>query len=350
MKRFSLLIALLGIFVAGCSTNEPTPEPVKPSNDVPHNEIWYTSTDGNIVEPSLGASYDDEASEMKSFGANIVSNTYEDGKGVITFDGDVKYITSGAFYNCETLNTITVPECITEISAAAFNNCSNITSFDIPDSVTELGTQAFSGCNALESVTIGKGVKSIGNTAFFMCASLTSITIPENVTSFGTHPFGKCVNLEEFRGPYAVDNGKLLICNNTLAGFAPKGMTECIIPDGVTTINAGALAYCTELTYISIPESVTTIGSDAFYGCKGLTELYFPANVNSIGSYAFAMSSNLQKVYFESVTPPTAVPNRWDSWNAFDYTTAKICVPAESVDAYKSAEHWSNYADRIKSF
>ena len=62
------------------------------------------------------------------------------------------------------------------------------------------------------------------------------------------------------------------------------------------------------------------------------------------------MSSNLQKVYFESVTPPTAVPNRWDSWNAFDYTTAKICVPAESVDAYKSAEHWSNYADRVKSF
>ena len=350
MKKLSLLIALLGIFVAGCSTDEPTPEPVKPSNGVPHNEIWYTSTDGNIVEPSLGASYDDEASEMKSFGANIVSNTYEDGKGVITFDGDVKYITSSAFYSCETLNTITVPECITEITQSAFKLCTSLTSFDIPDSVTEIGSQAFDNCKALESVTIGKGVKSIGSTAFFMCTSLTSITIPENVTSFGTYPFGKCVNLEEFRGPYAADNGKLLICNGTLAGFAPKGMTECIIPDGVTVINDGALAYCTELTYVSLPESVTTVESDAFYGCQGLTELYFPANVNSIGSYAFAMSTNLQKVYFESVTPPTTVPNSWGSWNAFDYTSAKIYVPAESVDAYKSAEHWSNYADRVKSF
>ena len=350
MKRFSLLIALLGVFMVACSTDEPTPEPVKPSNGVPHNEIWYTSTDGNIVEPSLGASYDSEASEMKSFGANIISNTYEDGKGVITFDGDVKYITSGAFYGCETLNAVTVPKCITEITEGAFNLCSSLTSFDIPDSVTELGVQAFGSCKALESVTIGKGVKSIGHAAFFMCTSLTSITIPENVTSFGTYPFGKCVNLEEFCGPYAVENGKLLICNGTLAGIAPKGMTECFIPDGVTTINAGALAYCTGLTYITIPETVTTIGSDAFYGCSSLTELYFPANVSSIGSYSFAMTTNLEKVYFESVTPPTTVLNVWDNWNAFDYTSAKIYVPSESLDAYKSAEHWSNYADRIKGF
>ena len=350
MKKFSLLIALLCIFVVGCSTDEPTPEPSKPSNGVPHNEIWYTSTDGNIVEPSLGASYDSEASEMKSFGANIISNTYEDGKGVITFDGDVKYITSAAFYKCSTLNTITVPECITEIGDATFCQCSNLTSIDVPDSVTAIGQQAFDSCDALENVTIGKGVKSIGTTAFFSCTSLTSITIPENVTSFGTYPFGKCANLEEFRGPYAVENGKLLICNGTLAGIAPKGMTECFIPDGVTTINDGALAYCTELTYITIPETVTTIGSDAFYGCISLTELYFPANVSSIGSYSFAMTANLQNVYFESVTPPTAVLNIWDNWNAFDYTSAKIYVPSESLDAYKSAEHWSNYADRIKGF
>lgn len=350
MKKFSLLIALLGIFVVGCSTDEPTPEPSKPSNGVPHNEIWYTSTDGNIVEPSLGASYDSEASEMKSFGANIISNTYEDGKGVITFDGDVKYITSGAFYGCETLNAVTVPKCITEITEGAFNLCSSLTSFDIPDSVTELGVQAFGSCKALESVTIGKGVKSIGHAAFFMCTSLTSITIPENVTSFGTYPFGKCVNLEEFRGSYAAENGKLLICNGTLAALAPKGMTECIIPDGITVINAGALAYCTGLTYVSIPESVTTVGSNAFYGCQSLTELYFPANVNSIGDYAFVMSSNLQKVYFESVTPPTPVPNSYGGWNVFDYTSAKIYVPKESIDAYKSAEHWNLYADRIKGF
>ena len=46
------------------------------------NEIWYTSSDGNIVNPT----------EPGGFDANIVSNTYENGKGVITFDGEVTRI------------------------------------------------------------------------------------------------------------------------------------------------------------------------------------------------------------------------------------------------------------------
>jgi hypothetical protein len=51
------------------------------------NEIWYTSTDGNIITPY----------KKDVFGANIVSNTYENGKGIITFDGEVTSIGDSAF-------------------------------------------------------------------------------------------------------------------------------------------------------------------------------------------------------------------------------------------------------------
>ena len=61
----------------------------------PDNEIWYTTNDGNVVNPT----------HPDAFGVNIVSNTYENGKGVITFDGTITTLGEGslAFLNFETL-------------------------------------------------------------------------------------------------------------------------------------------------------------------------------------------------------------------------------------------------------
>ena len=77
---------------------------------VPTNEIWYTSTDGEIVEPK----------NTEGFGANIVSNTYENGKGVIKFDGEVTSVGDEAFMDCDNLKSINLPESITSIIAWAF--------------------------------------------------------------------------------------------------------------------------------------------------------------------------------------------------------------------------------------
>ena len=64
----------------------------------PNNEIWYTSSDGKIVTPY----------KTKVFGANIVSNIYENSKGIITFDGDVTQIGDSAFRNCTSLTSVTI--------------------------------------------------------------------------------------------------------------------------------------------------------------------------------------------------------------------------------------------------
>ena len=106
-------------------------------------------------------------------------------------------------------------------------------------------------------------------------------------------------------------------------------MTSVTIPDSVTEIGDSAFYWCDSLTSITIPDSVTDIGYDAFYGCSGLTS-----------------------VFCERTTPPTAYLGDYPSWKAFINNAAdrKIYVPAESVDAYKEADGWKDYADAIEPY
>ena len=115
-------------------------EPVEGPAD---NEIWYTTSDGNVVNPT----------ETSAFGANIVSNTYENGKGIITFDGDVTSIGGYAFRYRSNLTSITIPNSVTSIGDEAFDYCESLTSIAIPNSVTSIGGMAFGYCSSLNSIT-----------------------------------------------------------------------------------------------------------------------------------------------------------------------------------------------------
>ena len=110
----------------------------------PHNVIYYTSTDGEVVTPHSG----------DGFGAGIVSNEYSEGQGKITFDGDVTEIGDGAFSGSSGLESIEIPEGVTSIGDDAFKDCENLSSITIPDSVTDIGEGAFDGCDNLQTVKI----------------------------------------------------------------------------------------------------------------------------------------------------------------------------------------------------
>ncbi len=131
---------------------------------------------------------------------------------------------------------------VTAFGNFAFWDCGSLERITIPSSVTSIGYSAFFACSSLESITIPDGVEYIGNSAFEYCSSLERINIPSSVTSIGDYVFRRCSSLESIT-----------------------------IPDGVKYIGNWAFEDCSSLIGITIPSSVTSIGDDAFRGCDKLT-------------------------------------------------------------------------------
>ena len=267
----------------------------------PNNVIYYTSTDGEIVSPY----------KTDAFGADIVSNTYENGRGVLTFDEMVTRIGTEAFGDCTNLTSITLPKCITFIGLWAFAGCSNLISVVIPESVTSIGNGAFQDCTNLASLIIPESVTSIGSSVFLNCTGLVSIEIPgsvtmtpsfegcsslmsvtmhEGVTNIGHRSFKDCTSLTSIDIPTSVIN----IGNSAFSGCS--SLTSVVIPDSVTSIGDYTFYGCKNLASIAISDDVTSIGSSAFSGCSSLISVPIPASVISIGSSAFSGCSSLISV------------------------------------------------------
>ena len=304
--------------------------------------ILYTTTNGETSGP---------------YNFDYLTNTYEDGVGMLAFDGSkVTSIGNLAFYNCDSLTSITIPDSVTSIGDSAFSGCTSLTSITIGKGVTSIGKNAFSGCtgelivncnilsppdgeygpfygsrftrvtigdsvtsigvyafydcDSLTSVTIGNGVTSIGRDAFSGCTSLTSVTIGNGVTSIGRNAFYDCDSLKSvyitdiaawckisfdtyYSNPlYYAGN---LYLNNEL-------ITDLIIPDGATKIGSYVFYGYDLLTSVTIGNGVTSIGSSAFSGCTSLTSITIPDSVTSIGGSAFRDCTSLT-----SITIPDSV-------------------------------------------
>lgn len=97
-------------------------------------------------------------------------------------------------------------------------------------------------------------------------------------------------------------------------------------------------------TSITIPESITIIGPLAFSHCTGLSSVEIPESVTVIGSSAFWDCNSLISITVLSQTPPSGGSEMFSTTNS-----CPIYVPAKSFEAYKTAQYWSDYADRIQA-
>jgi len=124
-----------------------------------------------------------------------------------------------------------------------------------------------------------------------------------------------------------------------------SSLTSVNIPNTVATLGTDAFFGCTSLTNVNIANSVTSIGQNGFYGCTSLTSITIPSSVTSIVRQAFQSCSSLASVTVLATTPPTLGTSAFNN-NA---SGRKIYVPAESVEAYKTATNWSTYAADIEA-
>ena len=115
-----------------------------------------------------------------------------------------------------------------------------------------------------------------------------------------------------------------------------KDVGGCLVMKNTKTLLLG----CAN-SIIPSDNSVTSIGPSAFDNCSGLTSISIPNSVTSIGSYAFESCSELTNITMLSTTPPTL------GSEVFSSNVTTITVPVGCGNAYKTANVWSTYADKI---
>ena len=111
-----------------------------------------------------------------------------------------------------------------------------------------------------------------------------------------------------------------------------------------TSVPGNMFKGCYSMTEVTVPQDITSIGYNAFQQ-TALSRIVIPSKVTSIGGYAFSFCQRLSVLILQPIVPPLLSGT---AFYATDDNMSIIYVPDESVDAYKQADVWSNYAQRIR--
>ena len=148
-------------------------------------EVWSTEvTDEdleNAVEDEFGVKYSKDWKRLLKAPAEL-NGKYSIRKGV-------KVIGNNAFGLCTSINSIEIPNSVTNIGECAFSSCESLTSINIPNSVASIGEGTFDFCCSLTSIEIPNSVTNIEGWTFSNCTSLICINIPYGVTNIGECAF-----------------------------------------------------------------------------------------------------------------------------------------------------------------
>lgn len=361
----------------------------------PDDEIWYTSSNNSIIEPKI----------PNSFGANIVSNIYKNGKGLIKFDGKVIRIDDSAFYECHSLSSVIFPTCITSIGDHAFYGCA-LSEVTIPESVTELHGYAFRNCpikefkgkyasddgmflykdnynglglkymfsfargSEVQEYTIPEGIQGIEAYTFENVPSLKKLYFPASLCDINSaDAFLGTYNIEMIDGPNVLDDKRSLVVDNTLLFVAGKGLSEYTTPKGVTNLSYGVLAQKQELETVVISDDVTTVDKNVvgcerslgyiMWSCPKLKTVTISARMEYLGWDPWGFNffegyggeynkcDNLEVVYLRAPIPPVITHN-FPEQIQFDKLT--IYVPNESLALYQASNTWAPYRKYFKGY
>lgn len=192
---------------------------------------------------------------------------------------------------------------VTAIGHDAFNLSGHyeyLETIIIPESITDIGYRAFLGCFAMKSVKLPEGVKHLGQHAFG-CAHLQKINIPDSLTVMDGNPFHAGgplkISISKKHPVFRVQKNELInIEKGSLVCYLGNKQKSYQIPEGITEIEAGAFSSCDELIKLSMPDTVRRIGREAFEGCSLLTSIHLSESLEEIGDRAFWFCGRLSEM------------------------------------------------------
>lgn len=288
----------------------------------------------NLVTIDWGAF---QNTKILSFSAPIVTNM-PNGGGTFTNCSYLKRASipklpklgGTMFSECSSLESVDISSAAT-IDVYCFQNCIKLKTIDAP-MLTSIWNNAFMGCTQLESVNAPR-LSTIYGWAFERCSSLKHIDLSK-VKTFDPGIFYGCSSLESVEAPYLEQIYDYL--------FFQCSSLKSISVGKAKSIGYAALQQCAKLTTIEGIEEVESIGEVSFYFCSSLQKIELN-NIKSIGASAFIGCTSLNTYVIRVEEPPVlngrsiegGVPN------------LAIYVPLVSVNAYKTATNWSEYASSI---
>ncbi len=229
---------------------------------------------------------------------------------------DVTTVMSDAFNGCQYITSVTIPETVTGIGSTAFANCAALTTIYYNAVDATVAIDAFSGCGKISTVDFGDNVEVIPT---YLCTSnyaLKKIEIPAAVRRIEARAFAGCYNATELTfdavnctsiaadafnychklSTVALGENVKHIPAGLFTDYGGSSITEITIPEGITSIDAGAFSKCTSLKTVHYNAPSCAIGMDAFSGCSSLQTVTFGEGVTTVPANLFTGNGAIKSV------------------------------------------------------
>ncbi len=265
----------------------------------------------------------------------------------------VSTIPDSCFANCIGIKACDLNQVSTlGVSATAanvFNGCISLESIVIPDGVTDIKGRTFYNCTALKDVVVSPNLLNVRDYAFSGCTALETIT-PSNVTKYDkTIQFpSSCLGVQQYAFQNCKSIGYINFLTNAsgsteFATVAKGAFSGCeglmgsnsngtanntiSLPARVTTIQESAFANCKKIDQITFLGNVTAIDTLAFNGCEGLEHVYMNSTIKSLGASAFKGCKSLKELPLTTDGSSSALTQL----SLIDTSTFENCTSLESA-------------------
>ena len=312
-------------------------EAVEPTEEAA-DETQETESEETVAEESVQAIAVEDGTIVDSGTCGENLTWALDDAGTLTISGEGRLRRGD--WEREKIYRIKMNTGVTDIEDYAFYDCNELTEVGLPDSIQTIGNSAFEDNYSLTSITIPKNVSEIGEKAFAQGHNLCTIfwnttdlpVIAENAfenirrgtLSYYPDTWGSIPTGAEYGGfliwknihekDSILDSGScdentawVLDTNGTLTVLGSGMMTsppmqyddrikQVVIEEGVQSIDSSALSLCNSLKSVQIADSVNDIGNAAFSECTALETINLPKNLERINGGTFHWCQNLKSI------------------------------------------------------